>query len=454
MGFLSKMSPAVPQVHLLICFDERVLPGVVLQSLDILRTKQWQHETVLICDESWKPYVNIDQAVIFVDKKVFEGVKAGQPATHSLELVLDQLDNFEIVEVTQIGKLNWGRWIVGYFDDDHNVKKNSINWDEKELSSIQVINDLTHELAIDPTSPSSGRIKSQAVFIDPYVENELCPSFLEMLDKIDAQYWPHWLQIIIHNKDKDKIKNASMDQHIVDISEHEISLFNQSILCFSENSPYCQTSRSYNVAVIGGKNSKALFLPGDISIQFSEPSHPLELFNILAYWKANRLRELAFQWLNMGIEIWFIESFLGRVASRNLLNYSADLFHAQNLVSEYLLKGNEIKNHEVKEMVHTLRREYNNDPYALSFSIKLLLMIIDRMIVSAGCGERLFQRLGSDYHRVIIGESLIEGLMKNNESDINNLDLPIELKNFKNFLTKVDVFNDQHDYPQKYRESR
>ena len=80
-------------------------------------------------------------------------------------------------------------------------------------------------------------------------------------------------------------------------------------------------------------------------------------------------------------------------------------------------------------------------------------MIVERMIASANCGERLFERLGSDYHRVIIGESLIEGLIDQSWNPQKVLDIKNKLSEFHKYLLKIDHLNDQLDNYQHRKES-
>lgn len=442
------MFTLVPEVHLFICLDPRVSPGPVLHCLDVARAQDWQQETVLICDESWRPFVNIDQPVLFIDRQkiLSHSSENTEEAMAGLEGFLEQLDHFEIKQITQLGDLYWGRWLQAYFENEEKTLIQVIDWQSQaELSSLQVVNDLAHELALDMTSMISQEKKGAAIYIDPYQGSKLSAEFLRLIKNTDLSILPHWLNVVVHEKDFQSLAEFGLEDYLVDFSEFEMSLFNQSVLCFSDQSVFAQTSRSYNVALFQVEGESSLFVPGDIKISTNEDIHISELTNILAYWRTKRLKELAFQWLNMGVEISCIEDFHGRVIKRNLLNYSSDLYHSQILVNEFLKRDSLISNARAGDLVHMMRRKVHNDPYALSFSLKLLLMIVERMIASAECGERLFQRLGSDYHRVVIGEALIEGLIEQNASRQKVLDIKKQLNLFHDYLLKIDHSNDQID---------
>ena len=70
-------------------------------------------------------------------------------------------------------------------------------------------------------------------------------------------------------------------------------------------------------------------------------------------------------------------------------------------------------------------------------------MIIDRMIAAASCGDRLFQRLGSDHHRIVIAESLVEGLLYQQSHEKKTFDILSQMRKFRQFLTKIDTYNDE-----------
>ncbi len=450
------MISLVPEVHLFICLDSRLSPGAILHCLDMARAQDWQQETVLVCDESWKPFVNIDQPVLFIDKnRVFgqEEISGVAESLPYLESFLEQLDNFEIKQITQIGELTWGRWLTVYFESESEVSTQKINWSGKEVSSLQVINDVAHELALDITSTLRESSKLSAVYVDPYDCGQLSPVFLRLLQGLSKQVLPSWLNIVCKEIDTNVLSKYGVNDSLVDWDEVETSLFNQPVLCFSDQSSFAHTSRSYNIAIYGDSPETSLFVPGDISIVPEKDVHVSELFNILAYWRSRRLKELAFQWLNMGIEINCIENFHGRVVKRNLLNYSSDLFHGQILMKCYLNDKGASQSRNISHMILDMRKQVNNDPFALSFSLKILLMILERMIASANAGERLFQRLGSDYHRVIIGEALIEGLIERDWKPEKIMNVKKKLEDFHRYLIKVDFTNDQMDSVISHKES-
>ncbi len=449
------MMSLVPEVHLFICLDPRISPGPILHLLDVARAQDWQQETVLICDESWKPFVNIDQPVLFIDRDRVFG-QDSQGAANSLpylENFLEQLDNFEIQHITQIGNLSWGRWLEVYFDSESSAPMQSLNWEEKQISSLQIINDLAQELGLDLGSFVNAEKKSSGVYIDPYVEGKLSQEFLKLVSDLNGISVPSWLSIVCQDEDVETLSQLGLEDCLVEPSECETSLFNQPVFCFSDQSMFAHTSRAYNIAIYKSETENSLFVPGDISIEPNTDIHISEIFNILAYWRTKRLKELAFQWLNMGIKINCIENFYGRAVRRNLLNYSSDLYHCQILIDRYLTGSSVTSPLFISSMIYEMRQQVNNDPYALSFSLKLLIMILDRMISAAKCGERLFGRLGSDYHRIIIGEALIEGLIETSWSDKKVMDISKKLQQFHGFLTKVDFANDQMEAFPNHKES-
>lgn len=444
------MLPLVPQVHLFVCLDSRIAPGVVLHALDLARAQDWQQETVLICDESWSHRVNIDQPVMFIDKgRLFN---QGRSKTHSynvevLEALLEQLDHFEITQVTQIGELNWGRWLIAYFEQENNVQMNHLVWSDSEISSLHVMNEMSKVMGLDVNSGISKSPPQSAVYVDPYEGSDLSPGLVNLLEEVGSMELPQWLIFAVDEKDEEFFNSKGLSDWTVERGELEMSLFNQSVFCFDEGSPFVQTSRSYNVAILSDKADEAMYLPGDIQIKTKENIHLSELANILVYWKSRRLRELAFQWMNMGIEINIVEDFHGRLIKRNLLNYSTDLFNSQTLVKYFVERGDGDSSFHLSDLVDQLRLQSNRDPYTLSFSLKILQMIVDRMIASAKIGERLFQRLGSDYHRLIIGEALVEGLIQVNSQNIAELKIDKKLNEFREFLMKVDYHNDMIHSP-------
>lgn len=440
------MSRLVSEVHLFIAIDPQISPGPILQSLDYFRVKEWQQETVLICDVSWRPYVNIDQPVIFLDKgEFYSGSTKEVVNTDILDHLLEQLDSFEISNITQIGELSWGRWLQAYLQEIADAQYIKIDWNKNTGTSIQLINDVAEELAIDLSAPLTDKPRSSAIYIDPYDGHKLSKKFVDLIQNKGSVKLPEWLNVIVKNKDHKLFSHLNIEENLVDFSESEMNLFNQFVLCFSDSSSFALTSRSYSVALFDCESDQSLFVQGDITINPQENIHFSELLNILSYWKAGRLKELAFQWFNMGIDIHSVEFFHSRIVKRNLLNYSSDLHHCQTIVDNFVRSHGKMTNLEIVELIRRMRKNINNDPYSLSFSLKILIMITERMLASGSCGERLFQRLGSDYHRIIIGEALIEGLIGVNSHSLNELDITKQLKLFLKFLVAIDFRNDQTD---------
>jgi hypothetical protein len=440
------MNNLISQVHLFVALDVSLSPGPILQTLDYFRAKEWQTETVLLCDISWKPYIDIDHPIIFLNKEDFyiKGVDSSEIVNMDvLNQFLEQLDSFDIVNVTQIGKLSWGRWLQAYLEETPEVQYLKVAEENPKTTSIELINQLSEELAIDLSMPTKEKNISSSLYIDPYTDNKVSPIFMSLLKNRGSMALPEWLNIIVRNGDHELYKNLNIEDSLIEYEESEISLFNQSILCFDDTSTFAQSSRSYNVATFNCKADQSLFVQGDISIKTDQEIHFSELINILSYWKVSRLKELAFQWFNMGIEIQTIEIFHNRIVKRNLLNYASDLQHCQKIVDLFTGNDSYPAQRDITQIIYEMRKENNNDPYSLSFSLKILIMITERMLASAVCGERLFQRLGSDYHRIIIGEALIETVLQKNQQSIHKIDIKKQLSSFLKLLLDIDFRNDQ-----------
>lgn len=435
------MFEVVPEVHLFVCLDPALSPGPVLQALDYTRAKCWQSEAIIVCDTSWKPFVNIDQSVLYVSKDDFFNKENQTLNAEVLENFLEQLDEFGITKVTQLGELGWGRWLNAYLEGIEGLEYSKITSSSASINSIEAMNELASDLEIDLTLPVSEKTKSSAIYIDPYEADQLSPQFIELAENLGSQKIPEHIFIISRDEDLERLEGYGLGDSLVDFEESQVGLFNQFVLCFSDQSPLALTSRSYQVALFNCEAQKSLFVPGDISISTKQDIHFSELINILAYWKSKRLKELAFQWLNMGVEVKVLEVFHSRVILRNLLNYSSDLYHCQAILE--FAKNSRGSKHALHELVDSLRKSMDNDPYALSFSIKLLSMIVERMLSSAEVGERLFKRLGSDYHRIIIGESLVEHFIESSDQPFDKIDIKKQLKNFLNLLIEIDYINDQ-----------
>mgnify|MGYP003683650237 CR=1 FL=1 len=445
------MASLIPEVHLIICMDTRVPIGATLHALDILRAQDWQKEIVLLCDKSWQDYITVEQPAIFLDRKQFfhetSMSKDSIVNTQALENFLHQLDDFEIKHVIQLGELSWGRWITAYLSDIKPLDYQEIKFSNKKVTAVEVINRISDELGIDITNHQKEIPRNALVYIDPYKNDELSKDLMNILAEGIGQV-PSWVNIISKESDQHYFNQMGLEDNTIDPEETSINLFNQFVLCFDENSKFAQASRSYNVALYGCEeenSSSSAFLPGDILIQSDEVVHFSELYNVLSYWKRGRLKELAFQWVNMNIDIDVIESFHHRVERRKLQSYASDLLRCQTILDKFNTSVGSISERDIKDFVWRMRGNVSNDLYSLSFSLKILLMITERMLASAACGERLFQRLGSDYHRVVIGEALVEGIVKNSQVPFEQIDLKKKIKDFQNFLHKVDYFNDHSD---------
>ncbi len=386
-----------------------------------------------------------EQAVIYLDKKDFYQIvdgKNSQINNQFLEQFLQQLDTFELTQVTQVGHLAWARWISSYLDQIEGKKYNSIAIDGDKVSSVDLLNQLASELKLDLSAPVLATPATAEVFVDPYVKNEFSPDFLRMMTTKD-QSLPDWVTVLYHPQDEKKMKKLGLSNNSMELSDAKVHIQNQNVLCFSDQSTFACCSRSYNVALFNTDSDNSLFTHGDLSLKSQETLYWSELFSILTYWKSGRLKELAFQWLKKGIEIETIELNHNRLMKRNLINYSTDLFCCHSLLDQFKSLSEKDKKYGLPASIKTLRQNMQNDPYSLSYSLKLLILITERMLASAACGERLFQRLGSDYHRIIIGEALVEGLFEGLMKNQNHLSIPNELRSFLQFMIQVDFVNDE-----------
>ncbi len=439
------MISLVPEVHLFICLDQRLSPGPILQALDIIRCKNWQSELILLCDSSWKSVLGPEQSVIYLNREEIYHSPNNQPQqinNKALDQFLEQLDSLEITEVTQLGHLSWARWLNSYLDQVEGKKYNTVSFDSNSISSIDLLNQLAAELKIDLSIPQSSNQPTAEVFLDPYHEQELSHDFIKMVTAKD-QNLPDWMTILCWPSDEAKLKKLGLAKNLMDYSEGQAQIQNQNVICFSDRSPLACCSRSNNIALFNCVKDQSLFMSGDLSIRTDETLYWSELFSIITYWKTGRLKELAFQWLKKGIEIETVELNHNRLTKRNLINYSTDLFCCHALIDQFKAQSEKGQGGGLSGVITQMRRNMQNDPYALSYSLKLLILITERMLASASCGERLFHRLGSDYHRIIIGEALVEGLFEGMMKQNENLSIPKELRSLLKFMIQVDFINDE-----------
>ena len=319
------MAALIPQVHLIICMDPRVAPGPVLHALDVLRAKEWQTETVLVCDLSWKKYISAEQSALYLDRKQFfhsdfVGTKNEIVKVDALEDFLAKLDDFEITQLTQVGELSWGRWLQTYFDEEEIEKKKHIEVRVGDVAAIEVANQLAEGFNIDLAEMVKINTKSDTIYIDPYVEGEVSTKFMHWLDKEKVNL-PEWCNVICNEEDKASFEAMGLEENLIVESEIDAHLFNQGVVVFDEDSPFAQASRSFNVAYCSFseiKNPKCIYIPGDIACAIEDDLHWVEFLNLLTYWKKGRLRELAFQWNEMPVSIQLVEGFGYRMSLKSL----------------------------------------------------------------------------------------------------------------------------------------
>ena len=287
---------------------------------------------VLICDESWKKFINIEQPVLFLDRnkflKINEDKITREVDENRLEEFLEQLDDLEITKITQIGDLFWGKWILSYLESFHgSVEYRKLNCSGKNSNSIQIINELSREFKIDLSlgvREKSGKID---IFLDPYEDQNLSQEFLKILLSTSKSLFPHWLRIVVLPKDRKLFIDKGLEDQIIDRTEMEISLFNQPVVCFSDRSPFALTSRSYNVALYNTETDQSAFIQGDIHISPKLEISFSGIIDILNHWRTNCLQDLAFRCLSRGIEIHFVEGFHHGVVKRSLIPYPSLLHH-------------------------------------------------------------------------------------------------------------------------------
>ncbi len=435
------MRPTIPQVHLVICLDSRIAPGPVLQALDAIRAKFWQKEVVCLCDKSWQPFLGNEAAVVSLDKEsIYKGM-TGSELSKSLDSLLAQLDDFDIKQVTTVGELHWGRWLGSYFDSRNIEKYNKINIDKPD-SSLQVINAIYKNLEIEPLTLLSRESEPRSVFVDPYEMGDISQKFLDMMINIDHKQLPKWLKIICRSDDMPLLRKIGLKGFIVERSEAEVHLAVDPVLCFDSESVYIQTSRSYKVAVYAQPAERSMFFAGDLHIQSESEIDLVELLNIINYWRADRLQELSFQWLNMGIDIHVVEQAQDRVGLRNLMSYSTDLDNCHHVLEIYNQRRGITKTREFHHILQDLRRANQHNSYSISFSMKFIILIVERMILSLKSGERLFQRLGSDHHRLLVAETIFEKIHNQNKP-LDSTQCLQQFVLFLDFLVRVDKENDQ-----------
>lgn len=436
------MQPTIPEVHLVICLDSRIAPGPVLQALDSIRAKYWQQEVVCLCDVSWRPFLGGEAAVVSLDKEsIYKGMTGGSELSKNLDALLAQLDDFDIKRVTTVGELQWGRWLQSYFDS-RNIEKHTKITIDKPQTSLQVINAIYKNLDIEPLTLINKAVEPKSVFIDPYEKGKISRKFLDMMNSVDQKLIPKWLKIISHQNDMPLLKRLGLKNILIERSEAEVHLSVDPVLCFDADSVYVQTSRSYKIAIYAKPAERSLFFAGDLQIQSATVIDLVELLNIINYWRADRLQELSFQWLNMGIDIHVVEQAQDTVGLRNLMSYSTDLDNCHHILEIYNQRRAVTKSREFRHVLQDLRRANQHNSYSISFSLKFLILIVERMILSLKSGERLFQRLGSDHHRLLVAETIFEKIHDQNKL-LDSTQCLQQFVLFLNFLIRVDDENDQ-----------
>ena len=320
----------VPNVHLFLCIDKKISPGVVLHCMDLVRAKDWAQDTILVCDESWREFINHEQSVLFLDQSRFFKPSVGeigrQVNEEELYDFLEQLDDLEINKVTQIGGLSWGRWIQSYVELLRPMEYQRLECANK-ICSIELINELSEKLKIDLSAGNCKKTLNTDVFLDPYDGQNLSDQFLKILSSDCWESFPQWLRIVVQNRDKRFFMEKGLTDKIIDRTEMEMSLCNQPVLCFSDQSPFALTSRSYNVALYNTETDQSAFVYGDIHIDSGKETPFTEMIHLLSCWREDRFGDLILGCFRQGVEIRFVDDFHHGVVKRNPFSHPSVLYH-------------------------------------------------------------------------------------------------------------------------------
>ena len=256
------MNPLIPQVYLFVCLDENILPGALLQTIDLFKSEHWAKETVLVCNKSWKNYIPDCLPTIFIDKKDFfysskriqdsKMIEDNIVNTNALENFLQQIDELDIKKVFQFGSISWGRWVQSYLSQIQSFPYKKIVLNNKKNFSVDIVNSLSQDFNFNFNESFKKNIHSKIIYIDPYKENHLCEYFKHLV-QTSSGLWPEWIKIVCRQEDRDSFLKNFSDENILTFEEAYIGLSDKFFVCFDEKSVIAQASRSYNVALFSKK---------------------------------------------------------------------------------------------------------------------------------------------------------------------------------------------------------
>lgn len=419
-----------------------------MQAMDYLRAKNWQQEVVFLCDSSWRLALQYESGMMYLNKDSIYKNLSQTKGQVELDRTLTQLDDFDIKQVSILGSLGWGRWLLPYFEGRNVDQVDTVEVGNHKSSSLGLMNKLLDHFKLDGGIGYIKKTKATQVYIDPYIENKISPQFMSWLDSAGSARLPDWLHIIL--RPEDKISLTKWDNHCVGPEEANCFIDEKAIFCFSDNSPYAQCSRSYPVALFSDQNLSCLFFKGDIAIKTKHDVDFWEIINILNYWRSHRMEELGLQWSNMGIDILTVTSIQNLLSWRDLCSYSSDHFHCRAILEQF---GRVIDSpREIRRALFDIRRISSNESYTLNYSLQMMIFILERMINSTRSGERIFQRLGSDSHRIRIAESIYSYFYNKSPNASANESIRSYLS-LMDFILKLDDANQSLHRAESLKES-
>jgi hypothetical protein len=446
------MIASIPQVHLIVCTDDSLPPGPVLQMLDILRASRWQQELVLVASKKWQPYLNSEIGAICIERSLIAGPQKGEDGATHLDSLLNQLSEFDIQEVSVVGELNWGRWILSYFEELSVPSINKIDLPADCSNSARLLEHMLQSVNLNNVNMAQLFRSGSEVYIDPYSMGDISPVFKDLMQTIDRQEWPTWLYVISADTDLSFFESIGLGESVIVLDEALVHLGNKSVVTFCDQSHFAQTSRTYPVALIKNEARSSLFLSGDIHIDWNVSIDFSEIFNILNYWRTQRLLELAFQWGKMGIQIDILDDSRGRGHIHSLSSYSSDMTICHYLIDIYQSSLKSLSEREARQVIQDLRRIYGYDLYSVSFTFKLTQMILERMVSALQSNQAVFSGIGSDHHRLMLAEKLFETIYKRSKKHEGSTYLK-ECQSLLNFINKIDELNDQLTTPEAIKET-
>lgn len=442
------MLSIVPQVHLVLCMDPKTPVGPLLQALDLLRARDWQKEIILVCDAAWSKNIDPNDSVWFMERNKLLNQDLSSRNNQALDEFLEQLDDMEIVEVTEVGDLGWARWLHSYLETLDQLQYRVLMPDGVTTIPTDFMNQLSRSWGLDQKACLVNSSHPD-IIIDPYLDGSISPLFIGLLKTLENRV-PEWITILCKQSDWSHLDKMIGEGSLMDYEDISVCTLKHSLLVFDSLSPLFQCSRSYNVALLNSENTRHLFVPGDIQIHCKEPMYWSELLTLLNYWRISRLPELAFQWSKVDRNIVICELSHQRLVERNLLEYSNDLHCVQVLVDHFLVQ-NENSAMSITPLLEIILRQMQYDSVSFSCSLKMLMNITERMIQALMSDQAMASRLGSDMHRILIAETVIDKLGAGIERGFQQLNIVRQLKSFLKFMIQIDFINDEWLARSEYR---